>query len=261
MTSNFWLQEDEGVFLKDQRYVSASRLYLHRHNGFFLPDGLIIEFQAVEVDQPGPKGWDPTNVVRYSAVGDVLWEIQKESAGNGYREIRACPGGFLEATSRDGLRKYWLKATTGQVFSKEIYPDPTQVLSDEDRCTWSVTGNQVFYQGELRFEHPERRVWSAYPVDDDLILLWQSSLTNYPEKGCTYDPRNIARIRPDGMKLWLIQNEPITSTTLPGAGCGFYYIGSGLSGDIEVQSSNFYDIYRLDPATGGLTYLRTEPVR
>ncbi len=260
--STFWLSVGSGIFKNGNDYESGSRYYQRRHNGFFFPDGLLIEFQAVEVDQPGPKGWDPTNVVRYSAIGDVLWEIQQETAGNGYREIRACPGGYLEATSRDGLRKYWLKATSGQVFPQDQYPDPKQVLSAEDRCTWSVTGNQVFYRGELRFEKSRRRIWSAFPVDNDLLVLWTYSLSRFPEEGSDYDPQNGVRIRSDGTIVWQIEKEPIPASyvLIKGAsnppGRGFIDLRQGESGLIEVTSSDNCYIYSVDPDSGTLTFLR-----
>ncbi len=262
MTATFWLHSGGGTFRNGIEYKSGSRLYQRRHNGFFFPDGLLIEFQRVEVDQPGPKGWDPTNVVRYSAVGDVLWEIQPEVGGNGYRDIRACPGGYLEATSRDGLRKYWLKATTGQVFPQEQCPDPKQVLSEEDRCTWSVTGNQVFYRGELRFERPSRRIESAYLIEDDILFEWSYSLSRYPEKGFICDPCNVIRLQPDGTVVWHIEKEPVSKAwsnpdfdpNLPGR--GFSELRPGETAMIEVTSSDGYAIYSVDPETGKLTYLR-----
>ena len=262
MTATFWLNAGGGTFRQGTDYKSGSRLYQRRHNGFFFPEGLLIEFQRVEVDQPGPKGWDPTNVVRYSAVGDVLWEIQQETAGNGYREIRACPGGYLEATSRDGLRKYWLKATTGQVFPQDQYPDPKQVLSDEDRCTWSVTGNQVFHRGELRFQRPSRRIDLAYPIEDDLLVLWDHALSRYPEEGYICEPDNVIRLRPDGTIVWQIEKEPTSEAwsnpeSEPSrAGRGFTNLLPGLEDQIEVTSSDNYYIYSVDPDSGTLTFLR-----
>jgi hypothetical protein len=262
VTATFWLDVGSGRFKIGNEWKSGSRFYQRRHNGFFFPDGLLIEFQRVEVDQPGPKGWDPTNVVRYSAVGDVLWEIQSEKAGNGYREIRACPGGYLEAISRDGLRKYWLKAASGQVFPQDQYPDPKLVLNDEDRCTWSVTGNQVFHRGELRFEKPNRRIDLAYPVDNDLLVLWTYSLSRFPEEGSDYDPQNGVRIRSDGTIVWQIEKEPIPASyvLIKGAsnppGRGFIDLRQGESGLIEVTSSDNCYIYSVDPDSGTLTFLR-----
>jgi hypothetical protein len=267
VSTTFWLDAGKGIFRNGKKFVSGSRLYQCRRNGFFFPDGLLIEFQNTKVEEPGPKGWDPTNVVRYSANGDVLWEIQPEVGGNGYREIRACPGGYLEATSRDGLRKYWLKATTGQVFSQVHYPDPEQILSDEDRCTWSVTGNQVFYQGELRFEKPKRSIEAGCPIENDLMILWAHALSKYPETGFVYDPQNVIRLRSDGSVVWLIQMESVledarsseSSQNVPG--CGFTDLRPGTDGLIEVTSSDFYGIYSVDPETGKLTYLRDEESR
>ena len=261
MTATFWLGALQGLFFNGKEYRGDCRLYQRRHNGFFFPDGILIEFQNPD-GRPGPKGWDPTNVVLYSAIGDVLWEIHQETAGNGYREIRACPGGYLEATSRDGLRKYWLKSTTGQVFPKNQYPDPKQVLSEEDRCTWSVTGNQVFHRGELRFEKPNRRVDSAYPIEDDLLILWDHALSRYPEEGFDYDPRNGVRLRPDGEVAWLIQKDPfpvglsIPEGTSQSPGNGFSELRPGLDGQIEVTSSDNCYIYSVDPDSGTLTFLR-----
>jgi hypothetical protein len=147
------------------------------------------------------------------------------------------------------------------VFPQEQCPDPKQVLSEEDRCTWSVTGHQVFYRGELRFEKPGQRIWSGYPVGNDLVVLWSFYLPKLPEQARVHDPRNVVRLRSDGTVVWLIEKEPIPKDSLPGAGEGFSDIRPVESDLVEVTSSNSYNIYRLDEETGMLTFLREEQSR
>lgn len=254
--SHFCLAVDYGIFLSKSGYSYGSRVFLHRQNGFFFPDGLLIEFQNVDVNEPGPEGWDPRNVVRFGLDGRKLWEIQPEKGGEGYREVRVCAGGYLEALSRDGLRRYWLSGSNGQVFSQSEFPDFRQVLTEADRCTWSISGRVVSYQGVAVFEHPKRSIWFGLPCENDLIVLWDPR--GLKEEG-TLDPdalRNMIRLKPDGSIVWRVGEEPIQPYLKKRIDSGLGSVCPGLAGGIEVQSANMFEVYALDPENGDLTYLR-----
>lgn len=254
--SHFCLAVDYGIFLSKSGYSYGSRVFLHRQNGFFFPDGLLIEFQNVDINQPGPNGWDPKNVVRFGVDGEKLWEIELEVGGNGYREIRVCAGGYLEAISRDGLRKYWLQGSSGKIFSQSEFPNFRQVLTEADRCTWSISGRRVSYRGEACFDHPTRNIWFGLPYDEDLIVLWDP-LGLREEGELKLDAlRNLIRLKPGGGIVWRVGDEPIQPYLKKRIGMGLCSVAPGLKGGIEVQSANMFDVYALDPENGDLTYLR-----